>query len=588
MQIQVARNNFTMRRGFPSAISSPVRPATHSPKCSGWTMFRRSIAGAVLRASLVLALVVQTANADTLGERVDKIFAPWNKANSPGCAVVVVQNGDVLYERGYGMADIEHDVPISPTTVFNIASVSKQFTAAAISLLAQRGKLSVKDPVRRYIPELPEIGESITIDHLIHHTSGLRDELQLLALAGWHSQNWEDAVRLDDVMDLVSRMKELNFRPGERYLYSNTNYTLLAVIVNRVSGKSLGEFSRTEIFEPLGMRSTHFRNDNREVVKGIAYGYQTGLNSVFRRSNPNIDIVGAGNLLTTVQDLARWQRNFEEPKVGGQDFVSRMLQPYTLNDGSTTDYLAGLVAGEYRGLPVVSHSGGVSGGFQAYTMRLPRQNLSIACLCNTAAGPTELARSVADIYLQDQRPKETRASPEPVAVSADTLSRFVGVYWNRRDDDISWVSIENGKLAFDGTDLIPLSDSTFQSATKRPFVIAFTGKNLQIGSDKWKIFDRMDPPAADTDLAAYTGQYYCPEIDTTFEFEATEGRLALKRKKRPVERLTFAFKDTLTSSSVGGTIRFERDANGRVAGLRVSTGWVYGLHCLRRSVTSQR
>jgi CubicO group peptidase (beta-lactamase class C family) len=232
----------------------------------------------------------RSAQPATTTARVNKLFETWDKPTSPGCALAVMQDGQIIYRRGYGMANLDYDIPITTTTVFHVASVSKQFTAAAIALLAQQGKLLLDDSVRKYVPELPEFGDPITIRHLIHHTSGLRDQWTLLGLAG---QRYSlDRIADADVLNLMARQKELNFRPGEKYLYCNTGYTLLAVIVARVSGQSFREFTDANLFRPLGMKHTHFRDNFDEIVKQQATGYIPFGNS-FRVGATNFDTVGA-------------------------------------------------------------------------------------------------------------------------------------------------------------------------------------------------------------------------------------------------------------------------------------------------------
>src|SRR5271154_394681 len=379
------------------------------------------------------------ANAQTLPpdvtKQVDKVFEKWDKPDSPGCALGVYRDGKIVYKHGYGTADLNDDVPITPATVFHVASMSKQFTAASIVLLAQQGKLSLDDDVRKYIPELPDFGERITIRHLVHHTSGLRDQWNLLELAGWRYSL--DLITNDDVMSVMTRQKDLNFKPGDKHVYCNTGYTLMGLIVKRVSGVSLREFTTKNIFEPLGMAHTHFRDDHAEIIKHDALGYeQEGKDKVFRMSLTNFDTVGATSLHTTVEDLQLWDENFYHPRIGGQPFLDQMLERGTLNSGERLDYAFGLVEGKYRGLPTVDH-GGADAGYRSDLTRFPEQHFSAAVLCNSAeTNPRRLARQVADIVLaKDLKAPEPAAAREPAKSSAapltsEQMAAIAGIYWN--------------------------------------------------------------------------------------------------------------------------------------------------------------
>ncbi len=265
------------------------------------------LAATILIAGSAHAQSAAVAGESALTSRVDAIFKDFDSASSPGCAVAAYQGERIVYKRAYGMANLDHDVRLTPASVFHVASVSKQFTAAAILLLAQEGKLSLDDEVRKHIPELPDFGHRITIRHLAHHTSGIRDQWSLLGLAGWRYSR--DLITDDDVLELLARQKDLNFVPGERHLYSNSGYTLMAMIVSRVSGQSFREFTTERIFKPLGMLNTHFRDNFSEIVKNQAYGYAPE-RGTFRLSVTNFDTAGATSLMTTVEDLARWHAQF--------------------------------------------------------------------------------------------------------------------------------------------------------------------------------------------------------------------------------------------------------------------------------------
>lgn len=379
--------------------------------------------------------------ADRIETRIDEVFAPWSRSDSPGCSMAVTRDGRLLVERGYGMADLEQGIAIRPDTVFNMASVSKQFTAAAVVLLAQDGRLTLDDDVRQYLPELPDYGWPITIRYLGNHTSGLRDYAFLLGLGGW---NWVDAVPEQKAMDVIARQENLNFEPGTEYSYSNTGYFLMAVLVERVSGMKFGDFAEQRIFAPLGMRHSRIYDDRRMVMKNRAVGHLPlggGGVGVWR---PTYELVGDGALLTTVQDMARWERNFNEPRLGRdpQALVEALTTPGRLNDGSTIDYAFGLVLDEYRGLRTVEHSGGIP-GYATEMLRFPEQGLSVQVMCNMGGLPAdELARSVADLYLEDafhappaaREPEDVDdTSPEPIALPG-ALEAYTGTYYSEELD----------------------------------------------------------------------------------------------------------------------------------------------------------
>ena len=359
--------------------------------------------------------------------KVDAIFADYARPGSPGCAVAVYEGDAITFRGVYGMANLDHDVRLTPASVFHVASVSKQFTATAILLLAQDGKLSLDDDIRKHVPELPDFGKTITIRHLANHTSGIRDQWDLLGLAGWRYSR--DLITDDDVLELLARQKDLNFTPGERHLYSNSGFTLMAVIVSRVSGQSFRDFTSERIFKPLGMTSTRFRNNFAEIVKNQAYGYAPERDT-FRLSVTNFDTAGATSLLTTVEDMVKWHANFDSRTVGGQALLSGMLERGTLNDGSRIDYALGITHGMYRGLPFVGH-GGSDAGYRADFVRFPDRRLGIATMCNlSTANPGLLSRRVADLFLPGDLPPATTepppdTSPE-VAVPEATLKRYAG------------------------------------------------------------------------------------------------------------------------------------------------------------------
>jgi CubicO group peptidase (beta-lactamase class C family) len=526
---------------------------------------------------------------DSVNARVDKLFALWDKPESPGCSLAVIRDGSIIYKRGYGAADLDHDIPNAPGTVFHVASLSKQFTAMSVLLLAQQGKLSLDDPVRKYIPELGDFGKPLTIRHLLHHTSGLRDQWNLLIMSGWRLS--EDVVRDDDVLDLVSRMKALNFSPGAEHLYSNTGYTLLAQIVKRVSGQSLREFAEANIFKPLGMTHTFFRDDHLVIVKNQAYAYNPGPGGAFKLSVPNYDTVGASSLLTTVEDLARWDQNFYDYRVGGKALIEQMQVPGVLNSGEKITYAMGLVVLKYKGLNVVEHSGG-DAGYRSHLMRFPDQRFSVACLCNAGnANPSALARQVAGIYLAGQLVDEANQSA-PVAevkLSEQQLAGKLGVYWSSDSSDLARITLTNGKLfiaaAGGSSDLTPLGENRFRINARRGEVSFESRKPgsgdrliLTLEGSPPIIYDAVSSATPTVEqLAEYSGAYYSDEIDSIYRVAIKEGKLTLLRKKFPPIPLQAAFTDAFATGSLLGTIKFTRDSQQHVTGFIAGGGRIRNL-----------
>jgi CubicO group peptidase (beta-lactamase class C family) len=525
--------------------------------------------------------------------KTDEIFRKMDTTVTPGCALSVMKDGKIIYERGYGMADLDHDVPITPHTVFHVASMSKQFTAASIVMLAQEGKLSLDDPVRKYIPELPDFGVPVTIRELIHHTSGLRDQWDLLDLAGWRYSL--DLITDDDVLSVVSRQKELNFPPNTKHLYCNTGYTLLAQIVKRASGQSYREYTTAHIFEPLKMTSTHFRDDHAEIVKNMAVGYEPAKDT-FKSSITNFDTVGATSLLTTVEDLAHWDENFYDPRVGGKAMVDQMLERGKLNNGEQLDYAFGLVVGTHRGLKTVDH-GGADAGYRSDMIRFPDQHFSVAVLCNNApANPSDLSRKVAEVYLaKEMKPVEAARVDDTkgVELKPEQLKSKVGTYVNPETDDVIRISMKEDKLRLgwgageESYELKAISENQFRVVI---FPVDLSFEQLKPGGplrltykpddEKADIFAEVDAftPAAG-ELKDYAGVYSSEEIDPLFEIKAEKDGLVLHRLKNKPDTLKPVTRDFFVGSI--GNLRFVRNDKGEISGFKLSTGRVENMRFRR-------
>jgi CubicO group peptidase (beta-lactamase class C family) len=397
---------------------------------------------AALAAAIGFACLPSAARAQRFpaNPRVDRLFAQWAKPDSPGCALGVVKDGQFIYQRGYGMANLDYDIPNSPRLVYYIGSDTKQFTAAAIALLQLQGKLNVDDDIRKYIPEMPDYratyGVPVTINQLVHHTSGIRDIYTLMSLAGIRM---EDVMTDEAALKLISSQKELNFKPGSEYLYSNSTYWLLGQIVKRVTGNSLRVFADEQIFQPLGMTHTHFHDEPGHVMKGRAMSYERVPGDGFRISYlQNFDKIGAGGLYSTVEDLQKWDENFYTHKVGGDALQTLIHTRGVLTNGDTIKYAFGNEVSTYRGLRTDEHGGSLM-GYKAHILRFPDQRFSVIETCNLGAiDPGPIARQIAEIYIGDRMTQPAvaaavrppRSAPLTSSLDARAVSRLAGDYYS--------------------------------------------------------------------------------------------------------------------------------------------------------------
>lgn len=558
-------------------------------------ILRRLAAAFLLTVAAVSATIAQSNTDDVRPEKVDALFAQWNKPDSPGCALAVIKDGQVLYKRGYGIANLDYAVPISSKTVFNIGSMSKQFTAISIALLARQGKVSLDDDIRKYLPEMPQYSAPVTIRRLIHHTSGIREYSHLLQLAGTRFQD----VRADDVYKIITRQNDLNFKPGDEYLYSNSGYFLLARIVQRASGKSLRHFAEENIFKPLGMSSTRFHDDPSEVITNRATGYSSRKDGGFAIESTSSDSVGDGGLLTTIDDLILWDRIFDENKLsGGQDLIREALTRATLNNGERIDYGFGLDVETYRGLNVFGH-GGAFNGFNADMIRFPDQRFTVFCLCNLSNVESgRLTRQVADVYLAPEFKAESTTNgppPKVIQVSDQELAAVAGSYFNFANNNFRRLYVKNGKLIYSRggseSELAPLGNKRFlmlgvPDRIEISFKSARAGAPLQMfTAANGKVFIVHDAVKAATyttrQLEEFSGTFYSEEIDATYAISLKDDKLVLRRKNVDGETpLVGQFADAFSAAGTGG-IRFTRDPQNRVNGFLLTTGRVRNLRFVR-------
>ena len=557
-----------------------------------------AVLAAALLATTIVHGVAAQADADSLAAQVDQVFAHLDKPDSPGCACTVMRDGEVVYSRAFGMANLELDVPLTPQSVFNVASVSKQFTAASIALLALRGQLSLDDDIRTYVPELPDFGEPITIWHLVHHTSGIRG-FDLRYFSGSSRRDYSNNARK---LALLSRQRTLNFRPGEEYGYTGLGYIVLAEIVKRVSGKSLREFAEDNIFGPLGMANTHFGDDYRTIVKHRVASYGPRAQGGLQRYLRNSDYVGPGGLLTTAEDLLRWNRNFDDMTVGGPHFIELILTRGTLNDGDTIDYAFGLVHGEYRDLKTVGH-GGSHDGFRTTLRRFPEQRFSVAVLCNLRTiDRSGLARRVADIYLRDVFEAEATADasrpvPKAVSVSTEELEKVTGHYWDDKDYLGRQIYVEDDTLRYfrypsDERKLAPLGNDRFYMLdTPSEVIVSFTSptpeqpRQMIVVDDDGEpsVYDAVEPASPSrAELEGYLGTYFSEELDYQYVLRITNDSLSMWDPRTWVEFALRPFTRDVFQALENGTFTFSRDGQGRVVGFRVDTPRSRNMQFVRR------
>ncbi len=402
-------------------------------------------------------------------QAIDGVFSEYDRTSGPGCAVGVAEAGRLVFARGYGIGQLDHRVPLSEHSVFYLASVSKQFAAAAVLIAEHEGHLSLDDPVSAHIAEFPDYAQgTVTVRHLVHHTGGVRDYLTLMSLAG---TPYENILSDEDMLGLITRQRQLNFVPGTEHLYSNSGYVLMAEIVKRATGRSLRQYAEEKVFGPLGMSSTHFHDERTDVVPGRVFSYhppadgdgRTSTDGAWRTSYLiDFDKVGDGGLYSSVADLAKWDRAFYGDLLGVPGFAERMYHRGVLTGGDTIAYARGLSVGERRGLARVSHGGGFM-AFRTMIARYPEQRMTVITLCNVGtAQPGALSTAVEDIVLADEftvaaaepatAPSPSAAAPGAVDEPAFTVSEaavraHAGTY-HSPELDAAW------RLEADGTTLL--------------------------------------------------------------------------------------------------------------------------------------
>ena len=522
-------------------------------------------------------------------QAIDSIFAEWNKTDVPGCALGIIKEGKLIYAKGYGMANMEYNIPNSASSVFRIGSTSKQFTAACIVLLAEKGKLNLDDNLKSLFPDFPEYAAKITIRHLLNHTSGIRDYLQISYLKGLGEHDYYTD---ENVMKWLINQTDLNFAPGEDYLYSNSGYWLLGQIVKKVAGMNMADFAKQEIFEPLEMDNTHFHNDHTQIVKNRASGYVPHNNETYKISMTTLDMIGDGGIFTTINDIKNWDDAYYESNVLSREFWKMMTQQGVLNNGEVIDYASGLMISKYKGLKTIRH-GGAFVGFRAELLRFPERKLSIAIFANRGdADPSTMANQVADVLLKNALTENVVKNDKKVKVDSVKnkfqLSQLVGDY-EIEPGVVARLSIKNDSLNVLQTwnkstyNILRIGGNTFQISKNENISFSFSNLNdgftqtLKVlqGDSETIARRKKEIDTSKINLKDYAGGYYSKELDVNYNFEIENGTLSVRIENTQSTFIcTISDLDQFTTEI--GLFRFERKS-GLICGFELDSGRVKNL-----------
>jgi CubicO group peptidase (beta-lactamase class C family) len=523
---------------------------------------------------------------DSVAQRIDSVFIKWNTNTSPGGTIGIVRNDSLIYSNGYGMANLEYAVHNTPTTIFHMASISKQFTAFSIVLLAKQGKLQLDDDIHKYLSWFPDLREKITIRNLLNHTSGIRDQWQLLAISG---TRLDDVITQDHIIKILSKQRALNFKPGEKYSYSNSGFTLLAEIVKSVSGQSLRKFTDSAIFKPLGMSNTHFHDDYTEIVPNRSYSYGRADSVHFSNSILSYSNAGATSLFTNITDMSKWVMNFYNHKVGDQTDIDQLTYKGKLNNGKELSYALGIVVNTYKGWRQYSH-GGADAGYRTYLSVLPDNKMGFIVFSNLEDfDPGGKAYAIADMFIKDSAQRKTepiKMPPDSVAaVLKDSLQwkKFLGDYIGEDGLPFNFY-IKAGKLyyqVYDETNfLVKGSNDSFFIPQNPAIKFVFGRKSrdttVSVITPDQTFFCkkyRKGPDPTDLELGKYTGTYYCPELDCKYSIALKNHQLMLAHHKYNDTKLTLVSVDHLTNDFWWmNHLKILRDKNNRVSGFEVNSG----------------
>lgn len=537
---------------------------------------------------LFITISISAQISDSQIQKIDSLFIEWNNSNHPGGVIGIMQNGKTIFSKAYGLASVEYQVPNSIETIFNTGSVSKQFTAMGIVILQQQGKLSVNDDIRKYLPELPKFDNPITISHLLHHTSGLRSLHDMLGLAGWRS---DDSRTNEDLNRFMKNQHELNFKPGEEFLYCNSGYMLMSNIIEKVTGEKFPIWMKNSIFEPLGMTNTYVEDNYSRIVPNNATSYYEGKKNNFERAVEYWGYIGSGNMHSSSADLLKWLNNFYNPQPNWEIPFKTLQTLDKFNNGEDNNYAYGIILDETNGHKRVQHGGSI-GGFRAFLSIYPEDKLSIAILTNfSTSSPSQKEKQISEILLKKLAEEnlvngKINESLKIVPLSNDQLRKFEASYWNDKDNYAVKIYLKNDTLRYfiskkNEKALAPIGKNEFQilditAAIKIKFELDKNGEKTIIETTcnktpiHFKVFNPTTPTKAE--LTAYTGKFYSEELETTYQISLKDETLSWHHMRHGDFEMKVLKKDVLEGQYPFSIAKYSRDENEMITGIFVSNG----------------
>jgi len=544
---------------------------------------------------LLIALQANAQISESQSLKIDSLFLEWNRPNHPGGTIGIMQNGKIAFSKAYGLASMEYLVPNTTGTIFNTASVSKQFTAMGIVVLHQQGKLSVDDDIRIYLPELPDFGETITIRHMLHHTSGLRSLHAMLELAGWRG---DDSRTNEDLNRFMLNQRDLNFKPGDEYAYCNTGYMLMVNIIEKVTGEKFPAWMKYTVFEPLGMTNTYVEDNYSRIVANNATSYYQVEDNMFDRAVEYWGYVGSGNMHSTTDDLLRWLKNFQDPQEGWDAQFAMMQTVDPLNNGEENNYAFGVVIENFNGHGSVGHGGSI-GGFRANIITYPDEELSIAILTNFSSAPSgQKLNAISKILLGEsleEEPVEVRDPVKTIKLSNKTLAAYEGSFRHDKENIARKIYLKNDTLRYyrsasSESPIVPVGKDEFQMlgvsvVVSVKFEIKGPDRNMivTVGDGQPGIFNGFDPTEpSKEELESYTGEFYSPELETTYKIYLKNDTLSYHHARHGDFQMKILKKDVLEGEWPLSISKYKRDGTGQVTGIFVSNGRVKNLRFERK------